>query len=282
MAAVPKRRIRSGRTGAAVVAFGACCTLFAGTALVGIGAPVAAADEASASVEPTVSEVGFIEATVESGYGEGEAVPEEVGDLQQVEAVAPGSVGQSDADVDSQARRALEGEVDVNIVRTDLETDNALVGVTWDPQATNPESISLRYLLDGTWSQWTPLEVAEDQGADQEGSEGHASTVAGTEPFSLFYANAVEVVAQGSDGASIPGLTLVVVDAETTAPLENSLAELADMPLDEDADDTTVEETVVEEESSDDLAQSETGAGELSENGRKRLQGSERRASESP
>lgn len=254
MASVPKRRTWSGRTSAAVVAFGACCTLVTGTALVGIGAPVAAADEASASVEPTVSEVGFIEATVESGYVDGEAVPEEVGDLQQVEAVAPGSVEPSDSDVDAQARRALEGEIDVNIVRTDLETDNALVGVTWDPQATDPESISLRYLLDGTWSQWTSLEIAEEQGGDLEGSDP-VSTVAGTEPFSLFYANAVEVVAQGADGSSIPGLTLVVVDAETSAPLENVLTELAEATSDEAPE-------VSQEELPDDAAQSDTSTGD--------------------
>ena len=51
-----------------------------GTALVGISAP-AAAEEVPGSVDPTVSEVGFIEARVEPGYMEGEAVSEEVGDL---------------------------------------------------------------------------------------------------------------------------------------------------------------------------------------------------------
>ncbi|WP_182141789.1 N-acetylmuramoyl-L-alanine amidase [Schaalia sp. JY-X169] len=212
------------------------------------------------SVEPTVSEVGFVEAAVESGYTDGEAVPEEVGDLQQVEAVAPGSVEQLDADVDAQARRALEGEVDVNIVRTDLKTDNALIAVTWDPQATDPELVSLRYLLDGTWSEWVSLEVAEEPGDETEG----AATVAGTEPFSLFFADAVEVVARGTDDVSIPGLTLVVIDAESTEPLENNLAELAEEASDEDAvEETAVEETVPDqEEPVEGNPQSETSVGD--------------------
>ena len=264
MAAVPQRRTGSGRTGAAIASLGACCALVMGTALVGLSAPAAAADDSPMSVEPTVSEVGFVEAAVESGYTDGEAVPEEVGDLQQVEAVAPGLVEQSDTDVDAQARRALEGEVDVTIVRTDLKTDNALIAVTWDPQATDPELVSLRYLLDGTWSEWVSLEVAEEQGDETEGAADDAATVAGTEPFSLFFADAVEVVARGTDDVSIPGLTLVVIDAESTEPLENNLAELAEEASDEDAvEETAVEETVPDqEEPVEGNPQSETSVGD--------------------
>lgn len=237
MALAARRRIWSGRTSAAVVSVGACCTLVMGTALVGISAP-AAAEEVPGSVDPTVSEVGFIEARVEPGYMEGEAVSEEVGDLQQIQAVAPGPAVQSDADVDLQARRTIEGEIDVDIVRAELETDNALVGITWDPQATDPESVSLRYLLEGTWSEWVSLEGAEDQ----DGPDGGVPSVAGTEPFSLFFADAVEVVARGADGASIPGLTLVVIDAESPEPLENSLLELVEPTVVEDAGDEAVVE----------------------------------------
>ena len=237
MAAVPQRRSWTRRTSSALVAFGACGTLVMGAALMGISAPAAAADESPASVEPTVSEVEFIDATVEAGYTDGKAVPEEVGDQQQVEAVTPGDSGQSGANLDSQARRMVEGEIDVNIVRADLDTDNALIGVTWESQSVDPESVSLRYLLDGEWSEWVQLEVAESQG----NTEGSTSPVSGTEPFSLFFADAVEVVARGVEGESIPGLTLVVIDAETTDPLENELAAMLD-------DGVDVEPLVVEEE----------------------------------
>ena len=258
MASVPQRRTWSGRTSAAVVSVVACCTLVLSTALVGIGSP-AAAEEVPGSVEPTVSEVSFIEATVESGYADGEAVPEDVGDLQQLEAVTSGEDSQPEADAEAQARRIIEGEIDVNIVRADLETDNALVGVTWDPQATDPQSISLRYLLDGTWSEWVTLEVAEDQG----GPDGGPSRVAGTEPFSLFFADAVEVVAQGEDDASIPGLTLVIIDAESPDEVENSLTDLAETTVDEEVEESTVEDDLaIEEETTDDSSQSGAGAGD--------------------
>ena len=208
-------------------------------ALVGaavIGSPAQArADEAIPSVEPSVAEAEFVEATVADGYTNQGAVTEAVGVQQQMAAV--GAAG-AEVRPEDQVDRSPAGAVDVNIVRVDLDTQNALIGVTWDLDASDPTSVSLRYLSDGQWSQWTSLEIAN-------GPEGRASARGGTEPFSVFFSDAVEVVARSDDGQSVPGLSLVVIDAESDGEIDNALSDLATdaVDVDESAEETDVNES---------------------------------------
>lgn len=215
---ITRSRSVSGRVLAGVAA----SALVLGGAVATVAPPSAMAAEDADSDEPTVAEVAFVAGTVLPTYTQGDAVPEQVGDQQQIEAI----LGDENAEagphsLEDQANRAVQTEVDVNLVRADLEADNALIAVTWDPSVTAPEAIDLRYLLDGTWSAWTPLEVA-----DAPDDSDVEAAVAGTEPFSVFFAKAVEVVARGEDGQSIPGLTLVVIDAESGGQVDNALADL--------------------------------------------------------
>lgn len=143
---------------------------------------------------------------------------EETGDAQQVEAVASG-----DEEIDQ--------DFDAHVARVDLESDIAGVAATGDLGVTDPQSVHLRYLEDGMWSEWVDLEFENLTLRDG----GASPTQAGTEIFLLANAQAAEVVARTAEGYSVPGLTVTVIDAEGLAPVDNSLADLA-VPEGEDED----------------------------------------------
>ncbi|WP_099331814.1 cell wall-binding repeat-containing protein [Actinomyces minihominis] len=189
----------------------------------------------SASLEPTESSVEFTPAAVSEDYTTGGPVEEGVGNEQQLSAVASVAVEQE----------VPEGLLDVNLVRANLETDNALIAVTWDADAPDPEAITLRYLLEGDWSEWIELGIETEVG----GAETDRPALGATQPFTLFYADAVEVLARSSDGIPVPGLTLTVIDAETTGEIENALvAPVTDNSVEVVEEDTpALEEHAVEE-----------------------------------
>ncbi len=197
------------RRGGRLLAALAAAALFA-TSLVMSSAPEAAADEAeteNAAEQPlTVSELEFAEGAAPEGYTSGSEASE--ADVAREQAEIVESAGSSDADLES-----------VGIARVDLESDNVLVGVTWDAGMTAPASVALRYLQGGTWSEWTELDQAEPQMEVGEASR------AGTDPFSLTNTDAVEVVAKDSNGETVSGLDVVVIDAEGRAEVDNALAE---------------------------------------------------------
>lgn len=265
MAAVPNRnswRVRRlSRTFAAL----ACMALAVGTMAVGAPASAQASSEETAglapnidaTVEPTATDVTFADAVVAVNYTDSDAVPEGEGDAQQQDALAP----DVDRGVESQAARAMVGEVDVNIARVDLSSDNVLVAATWDIDAPEPKAVSLRYLQDSTWSRWIDLDADTS-----EGPEGRIAARAGTEPFSLFNADAVEVIAVDQGGVATPGLRVVVVEAGNEGSIENVLAdtapdasentgleeeEAADLepsPIEDPEDEGALEDTLLDED----------------------------------
>lgn len=214
--------------------------IVAGTSHLAVAAEPATSDNMASdvAVEPTVTDVPFVEGSVDAGYVLQGEVPEQVGDAQQREAVA----SEVEEDLDSRLSRAIGGTVDANIARVDLESDNVVVAVTWDLNAEAPESIWLRFLEDATWSEWTELE------SDSMDESDVTETRSGTEAFSLFNADAVEVVALGQDDTLIPGLSVVIIEADNEGDLVNTLE-----PGDEAATDSTSEtepseETVLSED----------------------------------
>ncbi|MFZ1383193.1 MAG: N-acetylmuramoyl-L-alanine amidase, partial [Scrofimicrobium sp.] len=156
--------------------------------------------------EPEATEIEFADAVIDEGYTASGPVSEEEGDKQQVDAV----------------EQALESTVDDSelqgIARMDLDADTAVIGVTWDATAPQPETVNWRFLSDGVWSQWGVLDV--------ESSEQDEEVVAGTEPVSVSNAKAVEVVARTPEGNDVPGLALHVINAETFEPAENLLLDI--------------------------------------------------------
>ena len=164
----------------------------------------------SAGVQPQVeqtddSEVQFVDAVVDDDYVEVGAVEESIGDAQQAEAVSAALEPDAPA-----------GDI-ADVARIDLEADTAVIGVTWDLEATDPEGIYWRHLSDGTWQQWSSVDIDTNEA----GPEARP----GTEPIAISNAQAVEVVARTSDGRNVPGLTLHVVSAEKFGDSENALLE---------------------------------------------------------
>lgn len=219
MAAVPNRNGRKAWNISRNIAVLACSALAVGSMAV-LSSPAAAATpeegaDSTQTVEPTVTDVSFTGGTVAANYTGSDVVSEGEGDAQQQDALAT----DMQRDVGSQAVRTLAGEIDVNIARINLSSDNVLVAATWDQGAAEPAAVSLRYLQDSTWSQWTDLDAATS-----DGPQDRLAARAGTEPFALFNADAVEVIAVDEEGASAPGLRVVVIEGEGEGPIENALA----------------------------------------------------------
>lgn len=224
MASVPNRSSWEARHLSRTVAFLACATLAAG-GMVTVGSPAAVAfsEESAGSaqainttVEPTVTDVAFVEGVVAATYTGSGFVSEAEGDAQQQDAISAEML----PSLEAHATRVIAGEIDVNIARINLDSDNVMVAATWDVDAPGPQSVSLRYLQDSTWSEWTDLD-AETAGGPDDG----VATRAGTEPFALFNADAVEVLATDEDGTPTPGLRVVVVEADNEGSIENALTD---------------------------------------------------------
>ncbi len=132
------------------------------------------------------------------------------------------------------------GASGVSIARVDMPADIAVMGVTWDDPQSRPESVSYRTLEEGTWSQWSFLDV-EVPPADLEVPEGAEQPKVGTEPVFLANIESVEVVAQGSGGEQLEGLRLVFIDVRGNDPVENALADAAGIDTDSTRDASTRE-----------------------------------------
>ena len=193
------------------VAGSVAACLVGALALAGVGAafPESAAAAPSNEAPTTESSVEFVEANIDQTYTDAGPLSEQVGDAQQVEAVTSGA-------------DELDQDLDAHVARVDLESDIAGVAATWDLGAADPQSVHLRYLEDGTWSEWVDLEFEDLTPRDG----GTSPTQAGTEVFLLANAQAAEVVARTSEGYSVPGLRVTVIDAEGLAPVDNSLADI--------------------------------------------------------
>ena len=163
----------------------------------------AAATDPFTDLEPIVSSaVPMLGVVVPSGYTDVPAVPESEGDVQQ---------------------RTLEIETDserdnAEVARVDLNSDIAVLGVTWESSTDAPGRVEARSLIAGEWTQWQTLDLAE--GADE-------TNTAATEPMSVTNVEAVEVIAFRGAAAAIGVLTLHVIDPTGSEPLQNSLGPVA-------------------------------------------------------
>ena len=162
------------------------------------------------SNQVTESTVEFVSVALSPDYTESDAVPEAVGYAQQSQ--------MTDAAVSIETAQSSGPEDRALLAQVDMPSDVVLVAATWDLDAKEPESVTLRYLAEGTWSSWHELEaeVGEGKGIRD-----------GTEPYLLANADAVEVVARTSDGEDVPGLSLTVIDANEAEPVANVVEESA-------------------------------------------------------
>lgn len=104
------------------------------------------------------------------------------------------------------------------VARAELESDIAIVGVTWDPGVAQPTTVGLRVLENGEWSSWQELTLTEP-------SEDVDASQAGTDPVTLTNVTAVEVAALNADGTPLPDLNVAVIDPRGGDEAENQLLE---------------------------------------------------------
>ncbi|MSS85416.1 hypothetical protein FYJ24_11810, partial [Actinomycetaceae bacterium WB03_NA08] len=217
------------QTGMNTVKKSASFALVSTLALTGIFAatmPAAIADddvyeEAAGAV--TASDIPMVETTLDPAYTESSAVLQTEGDRQQAEAVENSAEGDQEQTTDY-------------IARADLVSTIAIIGVTWNPDGPQPAKVSLRTLENGLWSEWSELELAQEQDSD--------APPTGTEPFIAANSSAVEVVANTEDGNPIDSITVTVVDPEGNQEIANSLENL---PPSEDTE-TTEDDEIAEPE----------------------------------
>ncbi len=239
MALVPERTNWKRSSSLRHLALLSCAVLVAGSLVQAttqvaeaVESEVASDSTAAVALEPTATDVPLVDAVVGAEYISQGEVPEAAGDEQQRNAVT----SEIPVRLDSRVGRAADGAIEADIARIDLDSNNVLVAVTWDLKAADPQSVWLRFLEGSTWSEWAELESASVE-APEEGSY----TRKGTEPFTLFNADAVEVVAFAGDGAAVTGLSVVVIEADNQGELVNSLDEDGVAPESDDED--TVEPT---------------------------------------
>lgn len=93
-----------------------------------------------------------------------------------------------------------------------VNSDNALIGVTW--QGSIDPEVSLSYRLDGEekWSEWIPLE------SEEVGKEG----ISGSEPYSLFYADGVRIKVKN---LNVKGLKAVLISDTPVGSISENLSE---------------------------------------------------------
>ncbi|WP_449277085.1 cell wall-binding repeat-containing protein [Leucobacter sp. GX24907] len=159
------------------------------------------------SEKSTISEVELIPVEVPAGYTASAEVPGPTGDAQQ-----------------KQLRDADHDDAD-GAARVDLDTEVAVIGVTWDVNAAAPTEITYRSLTDGAWSEWDQLEAAPvaDSVPQSSGVEVDPTSSQATEPVFVTGSESVEVLALTNEGDPVEGLTLTVVDPRGEAPVENLL-----------------------------------------------------------
>ncbi len=107
---------------------------------------------------------------------------------------------------------ALESEFTAEAARVELNSDIAVIGLSWPETTAAPASVELRSLIDGAWTEWFPFELEEA-----------AARIGATEPMSVTDAAAVEVVARYADPAQQGAFTLNVIDPRGGDPVENVL-----------------------------------------------------------
>lgn len=205
----------------------ATTALVLGSALATV--PLSAKADDVPEEEITTTEVSPIETDIPHGYTDSEQVSAAEGEEQQVEALTQSSPESENA----------------YIVRTDLNSDIAVVGVTWDIDSNAPDSVSLRTLEDNVWSQWQPLELAEvpdDVAVEQ-------LTKSGTDPITLTNVKSIEVVAKNSQGESIDGINVTVIDPRGEEPVTNALEdiEVSQQSSDGESSDKNEDENVQDE-----------------------------------
>lgn len=213
------RRVRTRQRTSLMLSVGLVVSLLSGGSV--LLQPQVASASTGSSESITESDVELVEAHIDNVYTATGPVAEQIGDEQQVDAVAV--AGEEDSNPDE----------DAYIARVDLESNMVGVAATWDVQAVDPYSVHLRYLEDDVWSEWVDLEFEDLAPRDASSSTARA----GTELFLLSNAQAAEVVARTEEGVSVAGLVVTVIDAEGLAPVDNALAELADEESAERRDD---------------------------------------------
>ena len=95
----------------------------------------------------------------------------------------------------------------------------ATVGVTWDPSenlAENEITISVRSLVDGTWSEWQTIKYDPEEGPGPDSPEARDSRP-GTDPIIVGNVDEVQVKAETATGEVPADMTLAMVDPGETA-----------------------------------------------------------------
>lgn len=187
-------------------------------------------------VDSETTELEFADAVINDSYTETGPVTEELGDQQQIDAVEQ-ALQEQTKEIAAQDDSLSDTQ---GIARIDLEADVAVVGVTWDLDAPQPESVYWRYLTDGMWTEWGTIEPEVNDSVEE--------TRGGTEPLTLANVQAVEVIAKTETGVDVSGLTLHVINAESFAPAENVLLDIYPEQIDEDVAQSG-EQAVEEDES---------------------------------
>lgn len=228
------------RFGSTIAAVG-----LAGSLLVAL--PASATDSATdtSGQDVTTSTVEMVETEIPTDYTDSVAVPEAVGDQQQVEAVT----------------QVSEEAVEVQVARVDFQSDIAILGLMWNNPHEAPAAVEYRTLAGGVWSAWVPVELEDNPVRDGAPSSG-TQTPAGTATGEIVLANveSAEVIAKDLEGTGIPGLELVVIDPQGEGEIGNSLegieAEQEIGPSVETEEDAFIplEEAPITEESTDEDA----------------------------
>lgn len=112
---------------------------------------------------------------------------------------------------------ATEEQTNGGIARATLNSDIAIVGVTWDANQANPASVELRRLEGGEWTAWQKMVLEElPDFVDPEEVQ-----ISGTHPVTLTNVEAVEVIAHDEDDRLIEGITVNVIDPRGAEPVDN-------------------------------------------------------------
>lgn len=99
------------------------------------------------------------------------------------------------------------------LARALISSSTAVLGVSF-PHGTQEEALTFSYRArrGETWTAWEPMEVAEDA----EASSKSQQTRVGTEPLFLVDVDEVEVSVTTTDGRSVSGAQLTVIEPELT------------------------------------------------------------------
>lgn len=247
-----------------------------------LGLPTAAS--AAAGAEPAQAAAGTAPSGARAAAA-GATVPVAVGDTSTRSWTVPlGGVARTALGslavpvVDPEGDTAFEGKAlaaagdGLAVLTAARATDTFdVVGVAWDDD-TVVESVLVRARVDGTWTDWTSLEV--DGVAPEAGTAEAGTARGGTEPYVAIGADGVQWRVHTASGAVPAGLAATFVDTHATSAKVAPAADLAagdaagaaaagsgsasaDDPA---ADDPSADDPTADDPAADDPADGEVGA----------------------